>query len=79
MLNNSFVMKDLHTFRNVWKVLNNPRLFHKYPKAISALLTNLMLIGSDPKPKFSSTVLKEMRRHFLNLSTLKDALSLLKI
>jgi len=78
-LNNSFVMKDLHTFKNIWKVLNNPRMFDKYPRAISTLLTDLMFIGPDPKPRLSSTTLKHFRKHFLNLSTLKDALRLLTI
>lgn len=79
MLNNSFVMKDLHTFENVWNVLNNPRLFNKYPHAICALLTELMSVGSDPKPKLSHTALRHIRKSFLNLSTLKDALGLLSI
>jgi len=79
MLENSFVIRDLRTFRNVWKVLNNPRLFGKYPRAISTLLTDLMFIREDPKPKLSSTVLEGFRKNFLNLSTLKDALDLLKI
>lgn len=79
MLNNSFVMKDLHTFRNVWRVLSNPRLFEKYPRAITTLLTNLMFIGPDPKPKLSSTVLKQLRKNFLNLAAMKDGLDLLKI
>ena len=79
LLNDSFVMKDLHTFKDVWKVLNNPRLFQKYPKAITTLLTELMHIGNDPKPKLSSTAIKHMRKNFLNLSSMKDALSLLRI
>lgn len=79
MLNNSFVMKDLRTFRNVWKVLNNPRLFRKYPQAISTLLTELMFVGPDPKTKLSSTVLKGFRKSFLNLSAVRDALDLLKV
>jgi electron transfer flavoprotein-quinone oxidoreductase len=79
MLNGSFVMKDLRTFRDVWKVLNNPRLFKKYPSAISTLLTELMFIDSDPKAKLSSTALKHIRKQFLNLSTLKDAASLLRM
>ncbi len=78
-LNDSFVMKDLRTFRNIWKVLSNPRLFAKYPNVITALLTELMFIGSDPKPKLSSAALKQIRKHFLNLSTVKDALDLLTI
>jgi electron transfer flavoprotein-quinone oxidoreductase len=78
MLKNSFVLKDLQTFRNVWKVLNNPRLFEKYPRAIGALMMELMQIGPEPKSKLSSTTLKHIRKNFLNLSTLKDLLSLLK-
>ncbi|MGA2628207.1 MAG: FAD-dependent oxidoreductase [Candidatus Bathyarchaeia archaeon] len=79
MLKNSFVLKDLKTFRNVWKVLNNPRLFEKYPRAIGALMLELMRIGPEPKPKLSSTALKHIRKNFFNLSTLKDILSLLTI
>lgn len=79
MLNNSFVLKDLRTFRNVWKVLNNPRLFKRYPDAIGRLLIDLMSIGADPKPKLSSIFLKHVRKSFLNLSALKDTLDLLKI
>ena len=79
MLNSSFVMKDLHTFRNVWRVLSNPRLFSKYPRMITDLLTDLMLIGPDSKAKLSSTVLRHIRKNFLALSVLKDGVDLLKI
>jgi electron transfer flavoprotein-quinone oxidoreductase len=79
MLKNSFVMKDLHTFRDIWKVLNNPRLFDTYPRAISTMLTDLMYIGPEPKQKLSSTAIRHIRKHFLKLSTLKDAFDLLKI
>ena len=79
MLNNSFILKDLRTFKNAWKVLNNPRLFDKYPRLVGSLLTDLMQIGTESKPKFSSTILKQVRKNFLNLSTLKDMLSFLKI
>ncbi len=79
LLKESFVMKDLHTFRHVWKILNNARLFEKYPRLIGAMLADLMLIGSDSKPKFSSIVMRHVRKNLLNLSTLKDALGLLRI
>ena len=78
MLKNSFVLRDLHTFRNVWRILNNPRLFEKYPSAISALLEDLMWIGSDSKRKLSSTLMNHLRKNF-SLSTLKDFLGLLRI
>jgi electron transfer flavoprotein-quinone oxidoreductase len=78
MLKESFVLKDLHTFRNVWKVLNNPRLFEKYPGVITALLQDLMSVGSGPKQKLSSTVLKRVREN-ISISSLKDAFDFLKI
>jgi len=78
-LNRSFVMNDLQTFRKVWNVLDNPRLFTKYPAAVISLMTDLMSIGSEPKPKLSSTAIKHFRKDFLNFSTLRDAMSLMKI
>jgi electron transfer flavoprotein-quinone oxidoreductase len=78
-LRESFVMKDLYTFRNIWKTLNNPRLFQKYPSLIVAMLEDLMYIGSDQKPKLSSTIVKHVRKNFLNFSTLRDALGLLGV
>jgi electron transfer flavoprotein-quinone oxidoreductase len=78
MLKDSFVLKDLHTFRNVWKVLNNPRLFEKYPGVITALLKDLMWVGSNPKQKLSSTVLKHLKGN-IRISTLKDAFAFLKL
>lgn len=79
MLNKSFVIKDLRTFRNVWKVLSNRRLFEKYPQVVSGMLVDLMWVGADPKRRLSSTALKHARMNFLNWSALKDALSLLRI
>lgn len=79
MLNNSFVLKDMRTFKNVWSVLSNPRLFEKYPQAIGTLFAELMHIGTKPKPKFSSTIMTHVRKNFMNLSTLKDLLNLLKM
>jgi electron transfer flavoprotein-quinone oxidoreductase len=78
-LRDSFVMKDLYTFRNFWRILNNPRLFQKYPSLIAAMLEDLMNIQSEPKPKLSSTVMKHLRKNFLNLSTLRDLIGLLQV
>lgn len=79
LLNESFVMKDLRTFGNVWQVLNNPRLFGKYPAVVTGLLEDLMWIGTDPKPKLSSTALKHVRKNLLSWSSLRDALNFLKM
>jgi electron transfer flavoprotein-quinone oxidoreductase len=79
LLDQSFVMKDLRTFKNVWRVLDNPRLFTKYPEAVSSLMTDLMTIGTSPKHKLSSTATEHFRKNFLNLSALRDLLSLMKV
>lgn len=78
LLNNSFVIRDLSTFRDIWKVLNNRRLFEDYPNLVAKLLEDLMWIGSEPKSKLSSTVIKHVRKN-LKLSALKDAVGLLRI
>ena len=79
MINDSFVMKDLRTFSNVWEVLSNRRLFEKYPAVVTRLLEDLMWIGTDSKHKISSTALKHVRKSLVGWSSLKDALSFLKI
>jgi len=79
LLNHSFVMKDLRTFKNVWNVLDNPRLFTKYPEAVCSLMEDLMSIGGEPKPKLSSTATRHFRKDFLNLSALRDAVNLMKV
>jgi electron transfer flavoprotein-quinone oxidoreductase len=79
LLNQSFVMRHLRTFKNVWNVLDNPRLFTKYPEAICSIMKDLMSIGSEPKTKLSSTVIKHFRKSFLSPSALRDAFSLTKV
>ena len=79
LLNRSFVMKDLRTFKNVWSVLDNPRLFTKYPEAVCSLMMDLMTISTDSKPKLSSTTIKHFRENFLNLASLRDALSFMRM
>lgn len=79
LLRNSFVLQDLQTFRGMLDVLDNPRMFDRYPQAITGIFEKLFSIDSRPKPKLSSTVLAEARKSFFNLQAIKDAIGLLKV
>lgn len=79
LVRESFVLKDLHTFRNVLGVLENPRLFNYYPQAVCDIFETLMWIDENPKPKISSTVIREGISKFLNWSTMKDVVGMLRI
>jgi electron transfer flavoprotein-quinone oxidoreductase len=79
LVEDSFVFKDLHTFRDVLSVLENPRLFNYYPEAVCGIFEKLMWIDENPKPKISSTVIREGASKFLNWSTIRDGLGMLRI
>lgn len=79
LLKSSFVWHDLHTFQHMPHLLENPRLFTQYPQLICDLFEKIMWIGEGPKQKLSATALGELRENWLNLTTLKDGLSLLKV
>jgi electron transfer flavoprotein-quinone oxidoreductase len=79
LLRDSFVLKDLQTFRHVLGFMENPRLFEYYPQAICDIFTKLMWIDESPKPKISSTVIREALGKFLNWSSIKDVAGILRI
>lgn len=79
LVRDSFVLKDLQTFGSVLSVLENPRLFNYYPQAVCDMFEKLMWIDENPKRKISSTVIKEGIRKFLNWSTVKDVVGMLRI
>jgi electron transfer flavoprotein-quinone oxidoreductase len=79
LLRDSFVLKDLQTFRGMLDVLDNPRMFGKYPEAISGIFEKMFWIGDQPKDKLSSTVMREALRNFGNLDAVRDALGMLRV
>jgi len=79
LLRDSFVLKDLQTFRHILGFMENPRLFNYYPQAICDIFTQLMWIDESPKPNISSTVIREALGKFVNWSTVKDAVGILRI
>jgi electron transfer flavoprotein-quinone oxidoreductase len=75
-LQDSFVWKDLHTFRHMPKFLSNPRIRNIYPPVVCDLLEQLLWIGEEPKEKLSATMLRSARQNLLGVDVLKDLLSL---
>ena len=78
-LRDSVVLKDLTTFKDALKVLDNPRLFTRYPQSVYRIFQQLMWIGEVPKAKLSSTAVREGWQGFGSLETVRDALGLLRM
>ncbi|MFQ6101465.1 MAG: FAD-dependent oxidoreductase [Anaerolineae bacterium] len=79
LLKDSFVLKDMYTFRHALSALENPRLINLYPQFACDLLEKVMWIDDGPKGGLFSTVFGEVRSKLLRFSTLRDALSLCKM
>ncbi len=79
LLNESFIMKEMGIFKNSLSVLENERLFSKYPQAISDLFEKIMWVDENPKESLYKTVSQGLKESFLNLDTLKDWLKFRKI
>lgn len=78
-LRETIVLKDLHTFRNVLRTLDNPRLFTRYPALVCQVLQDLMTVGEGPKPGLAATALRTAWQGSGGLSAVGDALSLLRL
>jgi electron transfer flavoprotein-quinone oxidoreductase len=79
LLNNSFIIKEMNTFKNSLHLLENERLFLKYPQAISNLFEKVMEVNEKPKEGLYQTVWQEVKREFFNLETIRDWLQFRKI
>jgi electron transfer flavoprotein-quinone oxidoreductase len=75
----SFVMKDMETFRHSREVLENPRLFTVYPHFISSLLQAVFDVNSEPKKGLYRTVSRIARSYVVNWEGFKDFLSFRKV
>ena len=79
LLKESFVLKDMETFRRSLDVLENPRMTGLYPAWVCKVMEDVFWIGEGPKQRVSSTVWKEIRQGLFNLTALKDLLRLRRI
>jgi electron transfer flavoprotein-quinone oxidoreductase len=75
-LRESFVLKDMETFRHSREVLENPRLFTVYPKFVCEILESLFTIDSRPKAALYQTAKEVARKYVLRWEGFKDFLSM---
>jgi electron transfer flavoprotein-quinone oxidoreductase len=78
LLEDSFVLKDLATFKNAPIFLDNPRLYNVYPNLLNVMLEKVMFIGTEPKRKLSATAVQEMKSKF-RFSMIKDVFGVFKL
>ena len=78
-LNESFITKEMNTFRHSLGILENERLFSKYPQAISDLFEKVMWVDEHPKEGLYKTIFQGLKENFLNLQTFRDWLQFRKI
>ncbi len=72
LLQNSFVLKDMQTFKEAPHVLDNPRFFTYYPELMGNILKDLYSFGQEPKEGLVRTV--RNRLSFSDITgILKDA------
>ncbi|MGZ3525877.1 MAG: FAD-dependent oxidoreductase, partial [Thermodesulfobacteriota bacterium] len=79
LLNESFIMKEMTNYQNTLSVLENERLFSKYPQAVSNLFEKVMSIDENPKESLYQTAFREIKKDFFNFQTFKDWLQFRKI
>jgi electron transfer flavoprotein-quinone oxidoreductase len=79
LLNESFIIKEMNTFKNSLSVLENERLFSKYPEVISDLFEKVMWVDEHPKEGLYKTICEGLKKEFLNFQTFEDWLLFRKI
>jgi hypothetical protein len=72
-------MKEMNSFESSLSILENERLFSKYPQAISDLFEKVMRIDEHPKEGLYRTISQGFKENFLNLDTFRDWLKFRKI
>ena len=72
LLKDSFVMKDMATFKKAPHFLDNPRLMGLYPQVACDTLEKLMFIGDQPKKRLVCTAIAEFRKKVKITQLLKD-------
>lgn len=79
LLSESFIGKEMATYQHTLSVLENERLFSKYPQAISDLFEKVMTVDQTPKRGLYQTLCQGLRKEFFNLQTLKDWMQFRKL
>ena len=79
LLNESFIMKEMNNYQNTLSILENKRLFSKYPRGVSDLFEKVMRVDENPKEGLYKTISQELKKNFFNWETFKDWLQFRKV
>jgi electron transfer flavoprotein-quinone oxidoreductase len=79
LLNESFIIKEMNSFKSSLLILENERLFSKYPQAISDLFEKVMRVDERPKEGLYKTISQGLKESFFNLDTFRDWLKFRKM
>lgn len=72
-LEQSFVLRDMHHFRKVPAMMENPRMFTQYPRMVADIMSDLFVIDGAPNVPVRSKIMKRAKQvGFMNL--LKDGI-----
>jgi electron transfer flavoprotein-quinone oxidoreductase len=78
-LRETFVLKDMETFRHSSEVLENERLFTTYPKFICTLLGALFTVDDKPQTSLYERAMGVAKEHVLNWQGVKDFMTMRKM
>jgi electron transfer flavoprotein-quinone oxidoreductase len=79
LLKDSFIIKEMEAFRSSLDLLENERLFSKYPQAISNLFEKVMTVDGGPREGLYKTIWQGLKKDFLSYQTFKDWLQFRRI
>jgi electron transfer flavoprotein-quinone oxidoreductase len=80
ILRESFVMRDLYSYREMPEFLDNDDFFSFYPKSFSDLVEKAVWFGRTPREKLSKTVWSEMKASgMLSMKSLKTLYGFRKV
>jgi electron transfer flavoprotein-quinone oxidoreductase len=74
MLKETFVLRDLQTYRNAPRFLENPRLYSTYPDLACALMERLFAVDGGPRQNLLGAARKEMKGRVSLIRMARDLL-----
>ncbi|MFX0168319.1 MAG: FAD-dependent oxidoreductase [Candidatus Hodarchaeota archaeon] len=78
LLRQSFVLKDMKTFRNAPAIINNSRVLSTYPELVNKIALQLFSSTGTPRPKFVKAILGTILHEVSVPHLLLDGLQVVK-
>jgi electron transfer flavoprotein-quinone oxidoreductase len=79
LLRDSFVLRDMETFRHSLAALERPRMVDFYPQWACRVFEDIFWVGEGAKERISSAVWRGAKKGLLNLAALRDFFMLRRI